>query len=204
MPEAFEDQPAEYEVGDREILGRGKFLTLVDEGVAFNGAELHREFVEHPGAVGVIALDDGDRVLAIRQYRHPVRARLWEVPAGLLDVAGEPLLAAAQRELAEEADLVASNWSLLLDLVPSPGMSNERVRVFLARGLSSAASSFVREAEEADMELRWVPLDELVTAAMQGRVHNAILIAGVLAAASARDRGWADLRPAESSPLGGQ
>jgi ADP-ribose pyrophosphatase len=204
MPEVFEDLPVSYDIGDRETLGRGKFLTLVDEAVQFNGTELHREFVEHPGAIGVIALDEDDRVLTIRQYRHPVRARLWEVPAGLLDVADEPLLAAAQRELAEEADLSASTWAVLLDLVSSPGMSNERVRVFLARGLSAAPSSFAREAEEADMELRWVALDDVVEAALQGRVRNAILIAGVFAAARARDRGWSNLRPPDSSPLGRQ
>lgn len=204
MPELFEDQPVAHEIRGREVLGRGTFLTLIDEVVEFNGAELHREFVEHPGAVGVIAVDEDDRVLTIRQYRHPVRRRLWEVPAGLLDVVDEPLLVAAQRELAEEADLAASNWAVLLDLVSSPGMSNESVRVFLARGLTAVTSTFTREAEEADMEVRWVPLDEVVQAAIDGRVQNAILIAGVLAAANARDRGWRDLRGPDSSPLSGQ
>ena len=193
--ESLRDQPVSFEIRGREVVGKGRFLTLVNETVEFNGVELQREFVEHPGAVGVIALDEDDRVLTIRQYRHPVRARLWEVPAGLLDVADEPLLVAAQRELAEEVDLVASDWAVLLDLVSSPGMSNERVRVFLARGLSAAPSAFAREAEEAEIELRWAPLDEVVGAALDGGIHNAILVAGVLAAARARDRGWANLRP---------
>lgn len=204
MSEPFQDERVSYEVRGREVLGQGRFLTLLNETVDFNGVELQREFVEHPGAVGVIALDDADRVLTIRQYRHPVRSRLWEVPAGLLDVVGEPLLVAAQRELAEEADLVASNWAVLLDLVSSPGMSNERVRVFLARGLGAAESVFAREAEEADMELRWVPLDDVVDAALDGRLSNAILVAGVLATANARDRGWTGLRAPNSTPLGEQ
>lgn len=204
MSEDLRDELVSLDITDRQVVGRGRFLSLVNETLDFNGVELQREFVEHPGAVGVIALDEDDRVLTIQQYRHPVRSRLWEVPAGLLDVADEPLLVAAQRELAEEVDLVASHWMILLDLVSSPGMSNERIRVFLARGLSAADSAFEREAEEADMELRWVPLDDIVRAALDGRVRNAILVAGVLAAANARDHGWAGLRAPTSTPLGGQ
>jgi ADP-ribose pyrophosphatase len=202
MPEVFEDQPVSHEIVGREVVGRGNFLTLVKETVDYNGLDLHREFVEHPGAVGVIALDEDDRVLLIQQYRHPVRTRLWEVPAGLLDVADEPLLAAAQRELAEEVDLVASNWSVLLDLATSPGMSNERVRIFLARGLSATPTVFAREDEEAEIELRWVPLDEAVDAVLSGRVRNAILISGILAASTAHARGWSGLRPADGTIVG--
>lgn len=198
MSDELRDQPVTFPVRSRETLGQGRFLALVNEAVDFNGAELQREFVEHPGAVGVIALDEDDRVLTILQYRHPIRARVWEAPAGLLDVADEPLLTAAQRELAEEVDLVASNWSVLLDLTPSPGMSTERVRVFLARGLSAAPAVFAREEEEADIEQRWVALDELVDAALEGTVQNAVLISGVLATAAARDRGWTGLRAADS------
>jgi ADP-ribose pyrophosphatase len=197
--EPLRDQAVSYEISGREIVGKGRFLTLVNETVEFNGVELQREFVEHPGAVGVIALDEDDRVLTIRQYRHPIRARGWEAPAGLIDLEDETQLAAAKRELAEEVDLVASGWSVLLDLTTSPGMSNERVRVFLARGLSAAPATFAREDEEADLELRWVPLDELVRASLDGTIHNAILISGVLAAASARGRGWSGLRTADSA-----
>ena len=199
MSELLQDEPVSYEIRGREIVGKGRFLTLVSETVEFNGVEIQREFVEHPGAVGVIVLDEDDRVLTIHQYRHPIRTRAWEAPAGLIDVEDETLLAAAQRELAEEVDLVASNWSVLLDLTTSPGMSNEGVRVFLARGLSAAPATFAREDEEADLELRWVPLDELVRAALDGTIRNVILISGVLAAASARDRGWRDLRTADSA-----
>lgn len=195
--ELFADEAVAYEIADRQVVGQGRFLTLVDEVLDFNGVELHREFVEHPGAVGVIALDDEDRVLTIRQYRHPIRTRAWEAPAGLLDVAEEPLLAAAQRELAEEADLVASEWSVLLDLTTSPGMSNERVRVFLARGLSATPSAFAREDEEAEIELRWVPLDGVVRAALDGRIGNAILASGAMAAAILRDHGWSGMRPSD-------
>jgi ADP-ribose pyrophosphatase len=197
MSSPFEDEVVSYEIRRREVVGQGNFLSLIREEVDFNGEPLQRDFVEHPGAVGVIVLDDDDQVMTLRQYRHPIRTRAWEAPAGLLDAPDEPLLGAAQRELAEEADLVASTWHVLLDLTTSPGMSNERVRVFLARGVSPAASTFVREAEEADIELRWVPLDDVVDAALSGRIGNAILASGALAAAHARDRSWEGLRPAE-------
>ena len=199
MPERFDDEPAVFDITDREILHEGKLLTFVREAFDYNGATIVREFLEYPGAVGVIAIDAEDRVLTIKQYRHPIRTRAWEAPAGLLDVAGESLLLTAQRELAEEADLVASEWNVLLDFTPSSGMGNERIRVFLARGLSATGSAYLREDEEADIELRWVPLDEVVAAALDGRIHNIILIAGVLAAASARDRQWANLREAIAS-----
>ena len=123
-----------------------------------------REFLGHPGSVVVLALDDDERVLMLRQYRHPVRAELWELPAGLRDEPGEPAVRTAARELAEEADLVARRWWRLVDFLASPGCSDERVEVFLARDLSPvpAAERHERHAEELDMVPRWVPLDEVV------------------------------------------
>jgi len=198
--DSVKDEIAHLDVSHRELLHQGHLLTFVSETFDYSGDEMRREFVQHPGAVGVIALDEKDRVLTIRQYRHPIRSWSWEAPAGLLDVVDEPLLVAAQRELAEEADLAATDWAVLLDLVSSPGMSNEFVRVFLARGLSATAV-YAREGEEADIEVRWVPLDDVVAAAMRGDIRNAILVAGVFAAANARDRGWAGLRTPDAAPL---
>ena len=94
-----------------------------------------RTVVSHPGAVAVLALDEASRVLMIRQYRHPVGYQLWEIPAGLRDVDGEPLLATAQRELREETGYQAREWHVLLDTFTSPGFTTERVRLFLARGV---------------------------------------------------------------------
>ena len=124
----------------------------------YNGHQITREYVDHTGAVGVLAIDDEDRVLLIRQYRHPVRQREWEIPAGLLDVEDEDPLVGAQRELAEEVDLAATQWAVLSDYQSSPGGSTEAIRVYLARGLSVVSHDFEREAEEADMEQRWVAL----------------------------------------------
>ena len=152
----------------------------------FGGHELERDYLAHTGAVAVLARDADDRVLLINQYRHPIRSRDWELPAGLLDVAGEPPLAAAQRELAEEADLVAARWSELLTFATSPGGSDELVHVFEARELAAAPEAFARTEEEAELVLRWVALDEVVEAALAGRLHNSILLVAVLAAHARR------------------
>ena len=161
---------------------------------------VEREYVRHTGAVAVLALDDDDRVLLLRQYRHPVRHELWEPPAGLLDVAGEDPLLAAQRELAEEADLVADEWAVLLDWFSSPGGMDEALRCYLARGLSEVPHDerHTREAEEHGMPTRWVPLDEAKDAVLAGRIHNPAAVVSILAAWTARAGGWATLRPADA------
>ncbi len=166
----------------------------------FHGERLTREVVDHPGAVAVLALDEDDRVLLIRQYRHPVATHEWELPAGLLDVVGEDPLLAARRELAEEADLVAQDWSLLVDYYSSPGGMNEALRIYVARGLSEVPHDerHEREGEEAHLEHRSVPLDEVREAILAGDLHNPSLLVGVLAACAMRDRGWQDLRPSDT------
>jgi ADP-ribose pyrophosphatase len=155
----------------------------------------------HVGAVGVVALDAQERVALIKQYRHPVGKHLWELPAGLIDVAGEPLVHAAARELAEEADLHAARWDLLAEVHTSPGCSNEKIRLFLARELSSVPDDdrHRRTHEEAELEVHWFALDEAVSMALSGEITNAACLIGVLGAAHARDRGWDTLRPASSA-----
>jgi 8-oxo-dGDP phosphatase len=139
-------------------------------------------------------------VLLLRQYRHPVRHELWEPPAGLLDVAGEDPLLAAQRELAEEADLVATEWAVLLDWFSSPGGMDEALRCYLARGLTEVPHDerHTREAEEHGMPTRWVPLDEAKDAVLGGRLHNPAAVVSILAAWTSRAGGWATLRPADA------
>ncbi len=193
------DVPGERGVLASQVVHRGLVWDVVRESVELGPYRtVVREYVRHPGAVAVIALDDDDRVLLLRQYRHPVGAELWEPPAGLLDVPGEELVAAAQRELAEEADLTARDWWVLADYFTTPGGSDEALRVFLARGLAPVphADRHRREDEEADMEPVWVSLDDAVSAVLAGRLHNPSTTVGVLAAAAARARGWTDLREA--------
>lgn len=163
-----------------------------------DGAEVVREYIDHPGAVCVIALDDQDRVALVRQYRHPVGSYLWEAPAGLIDVEDEPPLITAQRELYEEAHLRAGTWHLLLDYYNSPGASSEMLRCFLARDVSAAdGDRHTGEGEEKSMPLQWVPLDELLERTFAGKIHNLTTVAGILATVAARSQGWASLRPAD-------
>jgi len=174
-----------------------------DEVVMPGGRVAVREILEHPGAVAVAALDAEDRLMMIYQYRHPVRRRLWELPAGLRDVSGEALELTAARELAEEADLRAGLFHLLIDLHTSPGFADETIRIFLARELSAVPDDerFERTDEEADLEVAWIDLDEAVAMVFRGDITNAAAVGGLLAAARARDEGWATLRPADSPAL---
>ena len=173
------------------------FQVHSDQVTMAGGHTVTRDVVEHLGAVGVVALDDLGRVVLIRQYRHAVGQRLWELPAGLRDVDDEALVHGAARELAEEADLVAARYDLLIDLYTSPGFSSETIRLFLARSLTAVPSDerFERTDEEAELEVAWFDLDEAVAMVFRGEITNAAAVGGLLAAARARDEGWTTLRP---------
>jgi len=196
------DTPLAWPVDSSTVLAEGGVGRFVQDRVRTpDGEVMTREYVRHPGAVGVIALDERERVALVRQYRHPVRHRLVEPPAGLLDVDGEDYLAAARRELVEEAGLAADTWHVLVDLFTTPGMVGETLRIYLARDLSpaDAPEDFLRAGEEAHMDIVWATLDDLVTAVLDGRVHNPTLVSGALAAWTARERdSFAGLRPADA------
>ena len=179
------------------------FTVYSDEVTMSGGGTAGRDVVVNKNAVVVVALDDVDRVVLIKQYRHAVGKRLWELPAGLCDVDGEDLVVTAARELAEEADLNAGRFDLLVDLHPSPGFSAEKVRIFLARELTPVPEDqrHERTDEEADIEIVWRDLDEAVAMVLRGEITNAAAVAGLLAAARAREDGWATLRPADTPPL---
>lgn len=163
------------------------------------GEVVSRDYQVHPGAVGIIAVDDDERILFVRQYRHPVGAFLWEPPAGLMDLAGESAWATARRELVEEAGVVAGHWNVLADWYNSPGGSTEAFRCFLARDLSPAPGGRPPgEAEEADLPTEWIALDAAVEAVLAGRLGNPTAVTGVLAAAAARSTGWTGLRPPDA------
>ncbi|MFI5955900.1 NUDIX domain-containing protein [Cryptosporangium sp. NPDC051539] len=175
----------------------GRVIDVVTDEVTMpGGGTALRDWVRHPGAVGVVAVDDADRVLLVHQYRHPVGRELWELPAGLLDVDGEKAVVSAGRELAEEADLRAARFEVLVDLLTTPGASDEAIRLYLARGLSPvpAEARFTRTDEEAGMTTRWFGLDEAVDLVLAGTIENAAAAAGILAATAARARGWKGLR----------
>jgi 8-oxo-dGTP pyrophosphatase MutT (NUDIX family) len=187
----------EYEVVKSETVFEGRVIGLRRDIVAMpGGGTSQRDVVVHPGAVGVVALR-GDEVLLVNQYRHPVGRRLDELPAGLLDVPGEPGLLCAQRELKEEAGCAAHTWDVLVDVLTSPGMTDESIRIFLARDVHEVERT-VQEHEELEMTSRWVPLADAVRAALDGSLENAACVVGVLAAAEAARGGFTGLRPADA------
>ena len=189
-----------YEVVSSERIYDGAIISVRKDLVRMSdGSVAPREVVEHPGAVGVLALDDDDRVLLVNQYRHPLGRRLDELPAGLLDKDGEPAIEAAKRELAEEAGVIARDWSVLCDLNPTPGMSDEAIRIYLARGISDITEpDFAAEHEELTLTVERVPLEAALARVARGELTNASAVAGLFAAAWSRANGWSGLRPADS------
>jgi 8-oxo-dGTP pyrophosphatase MutT (NUDIX family) len=179
-----------------ERLSNRVFRIVTDEVRMPDGEIAERDYMRHVGAVGVVALDADDRVVLVRQYRHPLGREIWELPAGLIDVPGEPLVEAAARELAEEVDLRAARYDLLVDANPSPGCSNEVIRLFLARDLTEVpqADRHRRTHEEAAMTAERIPLERAVGMALGGEITNAACVIGILAVAQAKARHWATLR----------
>ena len=195
-----QDTPEHWPVTHSAELARGRLLRVrVDTVIMPDGTQADRELTEHPGAVAILALDEADRVLLIRQYRHPVGAELWEIPAGLRDVSGEPVHRTAERELLEETGYRAADWRVLADYFSSPGYSTERLRIFLARGLTevpAAERHFVPQGEEAYLTVAWVPLEQAMRRFLAGDMHNGVAGVGILSAYAARLDGYAALRPA--------
>lgn len=186
----------EFETASSETLYIGKIFALRADDVRMpHGNTARREVVEHYGAVAVLALDDDNRVKLVYQYRHPLGRRLWELPAGLLDLGGEPPHVTAARELKEEAGLAATDWRTLVDLDSAPGFSDESVRVYLATGLSDVGRPDAHD-EEADLTLRWVPLDEAVQMVLSGQIVNSIAVGGIMAANAIDDH--STLRPVDA------
>ncbi|MDJ0357727.1 NUDIX hydrolase [Paenarthrobacter sp. PH39-S1] len=210
--EKIADLPSPRSLVSSETVYRGRIWDVVSDtfiltdGAVVDGAEsdvgkpLTRDYITHPGAVAVLVMNDAGQVLMISQYRHPVGMTLWEIPAGLLDVDGEDPVATAARELAEEADLMASQWLVLADVFNSPGSSSEAIRIYLARGLSEVPTDqrHTRTEEEAEIAFAWVELEEAVAAVLDGSLHNPSAVVGILAAAAARADGFASLRPADA------
>jgi ADP-ribose pyrophosphatase len=195
-----EDAYGSLEVTDRRLQFHGAVWDVRSDDVRIGDHVVTRDLVVHPGAVGILALDDADRVLLIRQYRHPVGAHLFEPPAGLLDTHKETAWECARRELAEEAGLRADTWHVLIDFLNSPGGTSETLRCFLARDLHvlPEGRQHTGEAEESHLPQAWVPLDEAVSLVLSGRIQNPTATHGILAAATVRGRDWADLRPPDA------
>ncbi|WP_159718455.1 MULTISPECIES: NUDIX domain-containing protein [Actinomyces] len=206
------DERDAREVLSAQRVWTGPICAVDDEMIRLSpGASepIRRQTIAHHDAVSIVALreaeessqpDGAAEILMVRQYRHPVRAALWEIPAGLLDIPGEDPVIAAARELAEETDHAAERWDALIDFYASPGFTTEGVRCFLARGLRPipVEERAEREAEEAEFDPTWFRFDDVLDAVMGGRLHNPSTVAGVLAAERARKRGYEGLRPADA------
>jgi 8-oxo-dGDP phosphatase len=207
FPDGLRDVPEQWQVTSSTYAMRThRVIDIRRDDVVGGPADASQQFtrdvVVHPGAVGVIALDEEERVLLVRQYRHPVGHRLYEPPAGLLDVRGEDYLAAAQRELYEEGHVRARDWRVLVDAFTSPGMTTEALRMYLARGLEEvpAGDRFNGVHEEADMPVSWAPLADVVAGIMAGDLHSPTLVMGALAAWTARQgAGFDALRAADAA-----
>ncbi len=196
-----EDLHDPWPILEHNLLSSGRVCDFVRNRVRTpDGGEMTREYMVHPCAVAVMALDEEGRVAVVRQYRHPVGFRLIEPPAGLLDHPGEDYFEAAKRELAEEAMLAASDWRLLVDLFTTPGGCEESIRIYLATGLVAVdrPHGFVLEGEEMHMDIHWVHVDELVDAAFAGRVQSPSMLTGALSLKLALERGLDTLRAADS------
>lgn len=171
----------DFETLDSEIVYLGNIFALRSDEVRMpHDGTARREVLEHYGAVAVLALDEQHNVVLVYQYRHPFGRRLWELPAGLLDLAGEAPHLTAARELEEEAGLAATDWRVLLDLDTAPGYSDESVRVYLATGLREIGRPDA-EHEEADLQVGRYPLDEAVRMVYSGEIVNSIAVSGILA-----------------------
>jgi len=186
----------EFETVTSELLHTGNIFALRrDEVLMPSGGIARREVVEHYGAVAVVAMDDDNNVALIYQYRHPFGRRLWELPAGLLDLGGEPPHITAARELQEEAGLAAEQWWTLVDIDSAPGFSDESVRVYLATGLTDVERPDAHD-EEADLTMKWYPLEEAVRLVLTGEIVNSIAVAGILAVNTVTD--VTTLRPVDA------
>jgi ADP-ribose pyrophosphatase len=177
------DRPASLAISESEVVFNGKIWDIKRESFDYNGKTLVREFVAHPGAVAIVALNRDNEVLLINQYRHPVREYLWEIPAGLLDMPGESKLEAAKRELLEETGYIAESWSELIEFHTTPGGNNETIAIFLARELRHQGHELELEGEETDMQVAWVRLGEALDSVLASEMRSPSAAVGIMAAA---------------------
>lgn len=195
------DEPHSFPVRSSVPRFTGKVWSIRSDEVEFTDQIAVRDIQVHPGAVAIVALNHHGEIYLIRQYRHPVASYLFETPAGLLDKPDEDPLAAAKRELMEEAGLIAADWKVLVDLANSPGGSSEILRFYLAREISSAPGGrlVTGEAEEAELPGAWVPLSRAVELVLAGKFLSPNAVVGILATKAAHELHWQTVRAGDSA-----
>jgi 8-oxo-dGTP pyrophosphatase MutT (NUDIX family) len=147
----------------------GRIIEVSTERLRYgNGREYDLDFVRHPGAAAVVAVDDAGRVCVVRQYRHGVKDFLWEIPAGKLD-AGEAPQACAVRELAEETGVMARRWTSLGQYLPAPGIFTEVIHLYLARDIKAGPPA--PDADE-ELEIQWLPMTDAADKVLRGEWND--------------------------------
>jgi ADP-ribose pyrophosphatase len=175
----------EQVVGSKTIYS-GKYLTFrIDTVERTDGSRAEREVVGHPGAVAILAVDDAERVLMVRQYRAPAARILLEIPAGTLDIdpdsgAIEDPNLAAPRELEEETGYRAGSLRLLTSFWTAPGFATELMHLYLATDLRPADDNRIGPDEDERLELEHVPVSEALAAIERGEIADAKSILGLL------------------------
>jgi ADP-ribose pyrophosphatase len=193
-----------YKVADTAVKYEGDIVRVrTDTVVQPDGARADREVVEHAGSVATVAVDGQQRVLLIRQYRHPAGQYLWELPVGLRDQPWETALDTARRELAEQAGWTAEDWDTLVDLYPSPGISTEMCRIYQAGRLRRGERPVRPEDEGSSLHVRWFPLAKAVHAVLAGHIINGLAVAGLLATGVRHGLLERRIRPADTPWRGG-
>lgn len=177
------DEDFTPQISERKTVFEGMIWNVVSETFQFAGQTLTREFVSHPGAVAVLALNAQNQVLMIRQYRQPVRQYLWEIPAGLLDIDGESMASAAARELHEETGYKAATVDHLIDFFTTPGGNNEMIRIYLASNLEYVGRPDEQEGEERELQVEWIDFDEALDSVLKSVIKSPSAAVGILAAA---------------------
>ena len=167
----------------REIY-KGRIVDLRVERVNLpNGTAVDLELMHHVGAAAVLAADEQGRVVLIHQYRHAAGGYIWELPAGVLAPPSEPPRECAARELLEEAGLTAAELRHLGTIFTTPGFCDERIHIFLARGLGEAEHA--HEADEAIAEIRRLPIRDALAMIQRGEIVDGKTSAGLYLGATA-------------------
>jgi ADP-ribose pyrophosphatase len=177
------DRVVSYPVTERKTVFDGLVWDVRRDVFELNSESLTRDYIVHPGAVAIIALNESGELLLIEQYRHAQGKIMWEAPAGLMDLANEDPLETAKRELYEETGYLAKTWNVLLDLANTPGGSTEQIRIYFAQDLSLHPDGRpTGDAEELDMPVHWIPIPDVLESIRRGAVTNPQLVAGTHAA----------------------